>query len=51
MKRPWLHPPPPLGFVSVAETWNGRLAMHDFGIGLASKRLTVQGSLQQIGLG
>ena len=39
------------GFVSFAETWNGRLAMLGFVIGLASELLTGQGILQQIGLG
>ena len=40
-----------LGFVSFAETWNGRLAMMGFVIGLATELLTGQGILAQIGLG
>jgi ferrochelatase len=39
------------GFVSFAETWNGRLAMLGFVIGLATEVLTGQGILSQIGLG
>jgi ferrochelatase len=39
------------GFVAFAETWNGRLAMLGFVIGLATELLTGQGILQQIGLG
>lgn len=39
------------GFVSFAETWNGRLAMLGFVIGLATEVLTGQGILAQIGLG
>lgn len=39
------------GFVSFAETWNGRLAMMGFVIGLATELLTGQGILAQIGLG
>ena len=39
------------GFVSFAETWNGRLAMLGFVIGLATELLTGQGILGQIGLG
>lgn len=39
------------GFVEFAETWNGRLAMLGFVIGLATELLTGQGILQQIGLG
>ena len=39
------------GFVSFAETWNGRLAMLGFVIGLATELLTGQGILSQIGLG
>jgi ferrochelatase len=38
------------GFVSFAETWNGRLAMLGFVIGLATELLTGQGILGQIGL-
>lgn len=39
------------GFVSFSETWNGRLAMLGFVIGLATELLTGQGILGQIGLG
>ena len=39
------------GFVQFAESWNGRLAMLGFVIGLATELLTGQGILQQIGLG
>ena len=39
------------GFVAFAETWNGRLAMLGFVIGLATELLTGQGILSQIGLG
>ena len=39
------------GFVNFAETWNGRLAMMGFTIGLATELLTGQGILTQIGLG
>ena len=42
---------PRFGFVEFAETWNGRLAMLGFVIGLATELLTGQGILQQIGLG
>ncbi len=42
---------PRFGFVSFAETWNGRLAMMGFVIGLATEVLTGQGILAQIGLG
>ena len=38
------------GFVTFAETWNGRLAMLGFVIGLATEFLTGQGVLSQIGL-
>jgi hypothetical protein len=38
------------GFVSFAETWNGRLAMLGFVIGVATEYLTGQGILTQIGL-
>jgi hypothetical protein len=38
------------GFVSFAETWNGRLAMLGFIIGIATEYLTGQGILTQIGL-
>ncbi len=39
-----------LGFTQFAETWNGRLAMMGFVIGLATEFLTGQGILSQIGL-
>ncbi|MCP9941163.1 high light inducible protein [Cyanobium sp. ATX 6E8] len=39
------------GFVAFAETWNGRMAMMGFVIGLATELLTGQGILHQIGLG
>jgi hypothetical protein len=52
------NPPPSMadstsrfGFVAFAETWNGRLAMLGFVIGLATELLTGQGILSQIGLG
>ena len=38
------------GFVAFAETWNGRLAMLGFVIGLGTELLTGQGILTQIGL-
>ncbi len=38
------------GFVDFAETWNGRLAMLGFVIGVATEFLTGQGILSQIGL-
>ncbi|NJL87391.1 MAG: high light inducible protein [Leptolyngbyaceae cyanobacterium SM1_1_3] len=38
------------GFVNFAETWNGRLAMLGFVIGVATEYLTGQGILSQIGL-
>jgi hypothetical protein len=38
------------GFVAFAETWNGRLAMLGFVIGVATELLTGQGILSQIGL-
>jgi ferrochelatase len=44
-------PTPRFGFVAFAETWNGRLAMLGFVIGLATELLTGQGILSQIGLG
>jgi ferrochelatase len=39
------------GFVDFAETWNGRLAMLGFVIGLSTEILTGQGILSQLGLG
>jgi len=44
-------PAPRFGFVAFAETWNGRLAMLGFVIGLATELLTGQSILSQIGLG
>jgi len=41
---------PRFGFVAFAETWNGRLAMLGFVIGLGTELLTGQGILTQIGL-
>lgn len=38
------------GFTATAETWNGRLAMLGFVIGIATEFLTGQGILSQIGL-
>ncbi|NJK64132.1 MAG: high light inducible protein [Synechococcaceae cyanobacterium SM2_3_1] len=38
------------GFTAFAETWNGRLAMLGFVIGVATELLTGQGILSQIGL-
>jgi ferrochelatase len=42
---------PRFGFVAFAETWNGRMAMLGFVIGLATEAFTGQGILHQIGLG
>ena len=39
-----------VGFTEFAETWNGRLAMLGFAIGLATELMTGQGILSQIGL-
>jgi len=39
------------GFVEFAESWNGRLAMLGFVIGLGTELLTGQGILSQLGLG
>ncbi|MGF1487337.1 MAG: chlorophyll a/b-binding protein [Prochloraceae cyanobacterium] len=38
------------GFSNFAETWNGRLAMLGFVIGLATELITGQGILSQLGL-
>jgi hypothetical protein len=38
------------GFSQFAETWNGRLAMLGFVIGVATELLTGQGILSQLGL-
>jgi ferrochelatase len=42
---------PRFGFVAFAETWNGRLAMLGFVIGLGTELLTGQSILSQVGLG
>ncbi len=39
-----------LGFTNFAETWNGRLAMLGFVIGVATEYLTGQSILSQLGL-
>ncbi|MGD1852238.1 MAG: high light inducible protein [Cyanophyceae cyanobacterium] len=39
-----------VGFTGFAETWNGRLAMLGFVIGIATELMTGQGILSQIGL-
>ena len=44
-------PTPRFGFVAFAETWNGRLAMLGFVIGLGTELLTSQSILSHIGLG
>jgi hypothetical protein len=41
---------PRFGFVEFAETWNGRMAMLGFVIGIATELLTGQSILSQIGL-
>lgn len=41
---------PNFGFNIFAETWNGRLAMLGFVIGIATELLTGKGILSQIGL-
>lgn len=38
------------GFTAAAESWNGRLAMLGFIIGLLTELLTGKGILEQIGL-
>ncbi len=38
------------GFTEFAETWNGRLAMLGFVIGLATELITGKGILSQLGL-
>ncbi|MEN9217781.1 MAG: chlorophyll a/b-binding protein [Gloeomargarita sp. DG_2_bins_126] len=38
------------GFTTFAETWNGRLAMLGFVIGIATELLTGKGILSQLGL-
>ena len=42
---------PRFGFVAFAETWNGRLTMLGFVIGLGTELLTGQSILGQLGLG
>jgi ferrochelatase len=42
---------PRFGFVTFAETWNGRLAMMGFAIGLGTEILTGQSIAAQLGLG
>jgi len=44
-------PAPSFGFVAFAETWNGRLAMLGFVIGLGTELFTGQSILSQVGLG
>ena len=44
-------PTPRFGVVAFAETWNGRLAMLGFVIGLGTELLTGQSILSQLGLG
>jgi hypothetical protein len=51
IETPMTDPSPRFGFVAFAETWNGRLAMLGFVIGLGTELLTGQGILSQIGLG
>ncbi|NJM28370.1 MAG: high light inducible protein [Pseudanabaena sp. RU_4_16] len=41
---------PKFGFNTFSETWNGRLAMLGFVIGLATELITGHGILSQIGL-
>jgi hypothetical protein len=41
---------PKFGFSIFSETWNGRLAMLGFVIGLATEFITGHGILSQIGL-
>lgn len=38
------------GFTNIAETWNGRLAMLGFTIGILTELLTGQGILSQLGI-
>jgi hypothetical protein len=39
-----------IGFTNFAESWNGRLAMLGFTIGILTELLTGQGILSQLGL-
>ncbi|AFY65388.1 chlorophyll a/b-binding protein [Geitlerinema sp. PCC 7407] len=41
---------PKFGFTNFAETWNGRLAMLGFVVGLITELVTGQGILSQLGL-
>ena len=50
-EQPPMSDSPRFGFVNFAETWNGRLAMLGFVIGLGTELLTGQGILSQLGLG
>jgi len=43
-------PTPRFGFVAFAESWNGRLAMLGFVIGLGTELLTGQTIASQLGL-
>ena len=45
------YPQPRFGFVSFAETWNGRLAMLGIVVGLSTELLTGQGIIGQMGFG
>jgi hypothetical protein len=40
-----------VGFVNLAETWNGRMAMMGILIGLGTELITGQSILRQIGIG
>lgn len=44
------NPTSKFGFTAFAETWNGRLAMIGFVVGLATEFVTGQGILSQLGL-
>ena len=44
-------PTPRFGFVAFAESWNGRLAMLGFVVGLGTELLTGQTIAAQLGLG
>ena len=46
-----VQPTPRFGFVAFAESWNGRLAMLGFVIGLGTELLTGQTIAAQLGLG
>ena len=49
-RRPTVMADPLIETVAGVETWNGRLAMMGFVIGLGTELLTGQGILNQIGL-